>query len=848
MHEGDIDELTRICKSVHGLADPNAPSPVPEPLTAADIPTGGGGTASVNLIGVKELHNVNALAEGQHLGFGPLGLTIVYGDNASGKSGYARVLKRACRARARASRVLANVFEAPPASPPRAVIDYQVGGNARSATWQEGAAAPPELAEVSFFDSDCAAIHIGEANELAFTPFGLDLLMKLAEACRSVQRALRAEREQLQRQQPASLQRPQADAGTAVRARLGTMTKDSQLTQFQNLATLSDAEQTRLRDLRRAFSEDPAVVARELNIRFGRIRALRSLVDRVADGLSDESIQEIRRLLEHSAAAKHAAELAAKGAFTAQPLPNVGGETWRLMWEAARRYSELDAYPNRAFPVTGDEARCVLCQQPLDKGASDRLRRFEDFIRGDLQRVADESRQRIERRLVDLRSLGLRSRDYRDALRDIGLPDGTLERAARKYLVLSRLRRRALLKNCEVGAWGDIARMPDAPLGALAAASQSLDGRIAELRRVAASGERARLRAALNDLEARVWLSQVMDDVRAEIDRLVHIHRLDSAIADTNTTNITLESTELTDRYVGETVCARFKEEAKQLGGAYLKIDLASPGGRYGAKRFQVTLRGAQQSATVPQVLSEGERCSIAIAGFLAELVTSPSRSALVFDDPVCSLDHGLRRKVADRLAEEARQRPDAGAPPPRQVIVFTHDTVFLLNLMESCRSKGVTVTQSHVQRDRRGPGVCVAGVPWGGKTVGERIRYLRSELQSARAIFNAEGYPRYEPLGRSLYGLLRETWERAVEEILLNGAVVRFGRGVQTKRLHALTDITREDVRTIDEAMSKCSRYLEGHDEAAAINEPVPEPDEVAEDIRGLDEWATAVRGRRKN
>ena len=52
---------------------------------------------------------MNALARDQTIEFGP-SLTIVYGANAAGKSGYARILKRACRARG-AEEILGNDLE-----------------------------------------------------------------------------------------------------------------------------------------------------------------------------------------------------------------------------------------------------------------------------------------------------------------------------------------------------------------------------------------------------------------------------------------------------------------------------------------------------------------------------------------------------------------------------------------------------------------------------------------------------------------------------------------------------------------------------------------------------------------
>ena len=52
---------------------------------------------------------MTALAREQTLEFQPAGLTVIYGDNASGKSGYARILKKVCRARAAEKPILPNV-------------------------------------------------------------------------------------------------------------------------------------------------------------------------------------------------------------------------------------------------------------------------------------------------------------------------------------------------------------------------------------------------------------------------------------------------------------------------------------------------------------------------------------------------------------------------------------------------------------------------------------------------------------------------------------------------------------------------------------------------------------------
>jgi hypothetical protein len=79
-----------------------------DPLGAQHIRATGTEPVPVAVLGIRDVENVNSLATGEHLTFAPSGLSIVYGDNASGKSGYARILKAVTRTRA-SERVRNNI-------------------------------------------------------------------------------------------------------------------------------------------------------------------------------------------------------------------------------------------------------------------------------------------------------------------------------------------------------------------------------------------------------------------------------------------------------------------------------------------------------------------------------------------------------------------------------------------------------------------------------------------------------------------------------------------------------------------------------------------------------------------
>jgi len=75
----------------------------------------------------------------------------------------------------------------------------------------------------------------------------------------------------------------------------------------------------------------------------------------------------------------------------------------------------------------------------------------------------------------------------------------------------------------------------------------------------------------------------------------------------------------------------------------------------------------------VKDIVSEGEFGQSRLQPFLQNWSQSQNKSAIVVDDPVSSLDHLHRKRAAQRSSLEAKQR---------QVIVFTHEVLFMRALM----------------------------------------------------------------------------------------------------------------------------------------------------------------------
>jgi hypothetical protein len=127
------------------------------------------------------------------------------------------------------------------------------------------------------------------------------------------------------------------------------------------------------------------------------------------------------------------------------------------------------------------------------------------------------------------------------------------------------------------------------------------------------------------------------------------------------------------------------------------------------------------------------------------------------------------------------------------------------------------------------------------------KIGFLKNRCQAAEKLSRDDNQDAYEYEAKYLYGMLRETWERALEEVLLGGVVERYRPSVQTQKLAPLSDITDADCKTVETAMTKCSTWLPGHDKAPAARAPVPGAVELKKDIDALETWVKSIRDRRK-
>jgi AAA domain len=778
--DGPLDEAARarVLAVLLGEADE---SELP-PLELADLPADEGAYGTVELRAIRNLQNINSLAGDQALGFGP-GLNIVFGENGAGKSGYGRLARRVCRA-AEPGEVLHDVFDPGKAEAPQtAEFVIAVDGEERVVEVDLSAEAPRVLSAITAFDANCAEFCVSKSNTIEHTPRPLRLLKELVEAQGELAEELA---EQIDELRDALPELPQLDdpeaAALLARVEAGEVTRE----EVEAFARLTEAELEELRELEKAEATIASDRSQELESaarkRAAAVERLASQLEDAWGRLDDEALEEIAELRTRLARASAAVDQVAAEAFADQPQPGTGGEVWREMWEAARRFVEAG---EGAFPDEAADATCPLCQQDLEAEARERMQRFEAFVSGNLREQVRQVDAVLTEHLERLPDLGELAHTAEVAVAAAGEQlqepaDAALKALADRLAIVTGRSEPSLDRGLELKALRDYVAVMVAEAEGFAVLRNE--------------SERARVEARLRELRARRAVAEAGDDVWAHLESLDAITARDEARRELSTASISHRIRELSRLAITDRLKEALEQEIGELDPIANRVELKASASK-GKPAVQFKLR-AEGREKVGKVLSTGEQTALATAFFLAELRVSSERSAILLDDPVSSLDHQRREHVATRLVEEAAKR---------QVVVLTHDLVFVYYLQEKAEELGVELHGQALERAFHSVGVVATDLPWEVKSPMERAKALRHELKAKLIPLYKGNDPLYDAEAHRWRLELRKAYERMIEIYVLGGTVERQARNIRVRNLHKVR-WSAELAREIDAAMKELS------------------------------------------
>lgn len=778
----------------------------------------------VRILSVRGVSNVNRLAENQELTFAPEGLTVVYGNNGSGKSGYARILQSMVRARHRAD-ILPDVFAESPGEQ-SGEVTFLVAETEYASSL--GSAADPALGRVALYDEHCGDTYLNSEAEISYRPSAVQLLDDLSTVTAGVRRVIDGWKTEKGAPGALPVVTDPGSAATFLRA-LTAKTTDAEIAAAT--ACPHDVDQKlsdQVEEVARLRTADPGQEKQKLIRTADALNLVASHLSGLDHSFGSAVHEKLKRLRESAKAAQEAADAASLTTFGDEPLAGIGSPVWKALWQAAEKYS-LVVYPEHDFPHADEGAVCVLCQQSLDGGGSARLKRFHEFVSDTTAKDAESAKKALEAFLAALGRQPVESQLAAVAIAVVEQSEPGFAARIETLFDAFRARQAAMIAD-EQPAGVSVA----VEVTALAAKEKGHRDHAGSIDAADFAGRLVQAQTEENRLRDQIAMRDGKPLIESERSRLLKLTVLNDKFSETNTRAITDKVGELTKKYVTEEARDRFTRETDRL--ELERVTFKATRSRQGMGLLhKADFLNARAGARLGDVLSEGEQTALGFAGFLTEVHFDTSKSALVFDDPVSSLDHMRREAVANRIVDLAGER---------QVIVFTHDIAFTMVLRKTAEAADVPFATRGIERKRKiGPGFTTLKHPWTAQDAAQRVDTLRQEVASLRRGEEGMSDPDYQRATEEIAGHMSQTWERIISQVLAEPLVDYRALEVRVGKLRVIGRVTPEDIKTYDDSYSRISGWASRHDPHPELNYTPPSVDTLTAEIVVLDTWLKNVK-----
>lgn len=768
---------------------PGAPAPVPH-LDSGDAAQDA--EEQLTLVKLDGVSNVNALKPDQPIVFNDR-LTVAFGKNGAGKSGYVRVFKRLAAVRGEVP-ILPNVHAATvtPQPLPHARVTYRLGAVERTVDWNGEPGGIQPLTRLDVFDATVNLLHVDEDLTFVYTPSDLALFRHVHEAIEAVRAKLAEAAKASTPTTNPFLNRFHRES--RLYAKIETLGAATDVAELERLAAVTPDEAASLDGLRERVA---ALRPESSDSRLLSADAERRLMEQgiaVCDAAQefDVAAYDEARAAAKAAGAKYLA--ATENAFAGDDIPGVLSDAWRVFVTAADAY-RADV-GGESYPSPGDA--CLYCRQTLADSALSLLSRYRNYCDSDLRKDRDD-RQKALAELADaFLALNLSPIVAEIARRRELAPGGAVPAPVDE---LSLFVDTVKAMQDMVRAGGDVQSVGHDAIPTL---RDALERRADEartltktLRGQADERKRAFARASedLRDLEARITLRDLLPEIRTYLERARWGSKAQALVPRFRgpLKSLTTAAKEASEGLVSQDFEKVFREECQALRAPNVRLDF--PG-----RKGQAARRKAIASHRLSEILSEGEQKVIALADFLAEAQLKPAANPVIFDDPVTSLDYDRMREVTDRIVKLASRR---------QVIVFTHNVWFAIELLNRFEKDRDGCSYYDIVEDGGSCGI----VSGGTSPRSDNLKSIRGRLNDAIAQAKKLTGEAQAALIERGYAHVRAWCEVAVETELLAAAIERYKPHVRMTVLDKIkTQALGPAIGVVVPIFERACRYIAAH------------------------------------
>lgn len=793
----------RLLLEEKGFKPRSLPSEPPAAVSTIAV----GQPKSLCLTHISNVKGVNALVDSSRIDFAA-GLTLLFGENATGKTGYARILKYLAGSRS-SDEILPDVNQEEGPSHPSAAIGYRIGEVDSTCEWK-GEPAQFPFTSISVFDTPAVHFHTDDAVGYTYRPSSLALFDAVTRAVQDVAQRLDTELSTLPVDSSSILSR--FDARSSIYPYIQNLGASTNLPELQSLGTLPENASEKKAELEQSLALLSAgTIGQQIVLLEGLQRA-------ISEAIAYTTTAQLLDVQAYNLTLAQLTELTSNqttlrdSLFAAADLPAPPEQTWEAFVRSGldyqRHLESVDAH---------DGSRCLYCRQSLSQDAALLISRYSEYLESQIAADIHERELVLEDLVKPLQKQSLGS--VKAYLTNLG--DNNSGSPARPEQVKD-LRSITDLDQGLQRDLNDRVLLTESLLAKLTSIEAALKPWLAEVNdqlelfRTQDSEREESIeqqRAALIDLKDRFEVNQSWVDIEKVVAAAKRVHGLREARTGITTvlTKVTNLSTTASQHLTNKNFQQLFTTECKELRAPELKLEFF---GREGRAQRRRTLPTQHRPSSI---LSEGEQRVLAIADFIAECRMSDQSVPVIFDDPVSSLDHRRVGEVASRIADLASTH---------QVVVFTHDILLTTSLLALFENSSLCTYYQITDDDGKGMVTHATGPRW--DTISELRRKILASIEKAK---NTTGDERNHYI-REGYGWLRSWCEVFVEQDVLARVTERYQPNVRMTALPRIKIAKLENTIAVVTAVFEAAcRAIEGHSQPLQTLGVVPTLAQLEED-----------------
>jgi energy-coupling factor transporter ATP-binding protein EcfA2 len=752
----------------------------------------------IELETLSDITGVNKLAKNQTLKFSK-NITVIYGENGTGKTGYGRILKSLGFSYDPNNTVHPNIYGAVEAK--SAIINFKSNGTSQTFNWT-GANKDAELQNISVFNNSCVQISLSD-RQLIVSPIGFHLFNIVSSELNELTQLLNAKIAS----HPTTIN--WADSlhlGTPQHIYISRLSATSTEQKLTEISSITPAQEQELIDKQTELSQlNKALLQTEIQNLNSSVTELGTIISKIQNSQTNFTSANWQKLIDLN---KDIAILESKTKTGIKEIAENNGiefyETsqFQSFIKAAEDYIKVIDKPD--YPNSQDT--CIYCLQPLEDEAKLLLESYRTLLNDKTQENLLAFKQQKTNLINQVLKIEINLFFHQptfgiDENQKIIQPAEIIEFNTTLEVLKTTFTTDKIIDGSAFSFdYAKYIKFFTDKKTAIGIVLTQKNDLLANL-----SIKETELKNKISELIDRKLLSTKVLEVKTSIANRKIVATLQSKTSSFSTNSISRKTSDAREQLVEKNFNDLFQAELKLFKKSDLKIEL-----NFGTDRGKSKIwHRLNSSYTLADILSEGEQKAISLAEFLTELQLDNVKAPVIFDDPVNSLDHRIIDEVGKRFIELSKQR---------QVIIFTHSILLLHSLIQ--QSELDTNKQANVDFEfhkvKKNFGIT------GILDEVEEINSFSYYTKKLQAVIDIKPSPDQDEakLAAEGYGHLRSAIEISVEDDLLKKTVKRYKKGVAFPSLLRIEgskiDTNKGKVNDIYE---KCCVSIDGHSSPEEIH-----------------------------